>query len=131
MESYYAFCDNLKRLRKEKGLTQKQLASLCGLTESSVRKYEIRQARPRRKTIEKIAQVLEVSVNTLLTPENLSLWEQFDQEINTSQLSKEVKTIELTEKMNDAFSRLNPAGQQKAVDYVNDLLQIDAYRLEE
>ena len=31
--------ENIKRIRKEKGLTQKQLGELCGLADSAIRRY--------------------------------------------------------------------------------------------
>ncbi len=31
--------ENIKRIRKEKGLTQKQLGSLCQMADSAIRRY--------------------------------------------------------------------------------------------
>ena len=31
--------ENIKRIRKEKGLTQKKLGELCGIDEANIRKY--------------------------------------------------------------------------------------------
>lgn len=45
------FKDRLKELRKEKGLTQQELAALLGKTESVVRKYENGSVFPRTSVI--------------------------------------------------------------------------------
>lgn len=53
--------DNIKRIRKEKGLTQKKLGELCGIAEPTIRRYEAGSLKPKLETIEKIANALEVS----------------------------------------------------------------------
>lgn len=53
--------ENIKRIRKEKGMTQKQLGDLCGMNEANVRKYELGKANPKIETICKIAFALGVS----------------------------------------------------------------------
>ena len=50
--------ENIKRLRTERGLTQKQLGELCGMKEANLRKYELDNANPKIETIERIAQAL-------------------------------------------------------------------------
>lgn len=52
----------LQRARQDKHLTQKQLASLCNLQESVIRNYEQGNAIPNYKEINKIGQVLGVSL---------------------------------------------------------------------
>lgn len=56
---------NIRRLRKEKGLTQKQLGELCGIDEANIRRYELEKANPKKETLEKIAKALNVSVLSL------------------------------------------------------------------
>lgn len=58
--------DNIKRIRKEKGLTQKQLGSLCQMADSAIRRYELGKARPKLETIYKIATGLDVPVRMLV-----------------------------------------------------------------
>lgn len=58
--------ENLKRLRKDKGLTQKQLGSLCGMADSAVRRYELGKSNPKIQTLHKIAKGLGISVHTLV-----------------------------------------------------------------
>ena len=37
--------ENIKRIRKKKGLTQRRLGELCGINEANIRKYGKRQIR--------------------------------------------------------------------------------------
>ncbi len=58
--------DNIKFFRKQKGLTQKQLAEKIGSTDSAVTRYESNAREPNIETITKIAEALECTVNDLL-----------------------------------------------------------------
>lgn len=66
---------NIKRIRKEKGLTQKKLGELCGINEANIRKYELGGANPKIETIQKIASGLGVPFSQLL-PESTPVKEQ-------------------------------------------------------
>lgn len=59
--------ENIKRLRKEKGLTQKQLGILCQppIDEANIRKYENDKQNPKVDTLKKIAKVLECQVSDI------------------------------------------------------------------
>ena len=52
-------------LRKNKGLTQAELAEKLDVTQSVVARWEKNQVQPRVKAMEKIAATLEVSMDTL------------------------------------------------------------------
>ena len=56
-----AIGENIKRIRKEKGLTQKTLGELCKINEVQIRQYELGKANPKIETIQKIANALGVS----------------------------------------------------------------------
>ena len=53
-------------LRKEKGMTQKQLADMLNITDKAVSKWERDIAWPDTQTIPKLAEILEVSVEELM-----------------------------------------------------------------
>lgn len=61
-----SFSDRLKELRKEKQLTQEELAKLTGISCRQIQKYEGGISRPRIAQAEKIAEVLNTSVDSLL-----------------------------------------------------------------
>lgn len=60
------FAQRLKSLRKEKKLTQEQLAVLAGITTRQIQKYEGSVSRPRIAQAEKLAAALDVSIDALL-----------------------------------------------------------------
>ncbi len=50
----------IRQLRERRGLTQKELANLCGIGESALRSYELGARYPKDKVLDKIAKVLRV-----------------------------------------------------------------------
>ncbi|MDY3860119.1 MAG: helix-turn-helix transcriptional regulator [Candidatus Limivicinus sp.] len=56
----------ISTLRKEKGMTQKELADLLNITDKAVLKWERDIAFPDTATIPKLAEILEVSVEELM-----------------------------------------------------------------
>lgn len=57
---------NLKRLRREKGLTQDQLSNLCGIELNHISKIELDKSDPKLTTIYKLINGLECSADALL-----------------------------------------------------------------
>ena len=60
------FGEKLRQLRKEKNLTQRQLADLVGLKNSVISFYEVGERVPSPEIIKKLAAVLHVSADYLL-----------------------------------------------------------------
>jgi transcriptional regulator with XRE-family HTH domain len=59
--------DNIKRLRKKKGLTQEKLARMADIANNTLVKIEMGMAKePTITTVIKIADALEVSVDELV-----------------------------------------------------------------
>ena len=63
------FANKLKKLRKERGLSQTDLAQRCNLNLSDISRYERGTVSPTLENFVKIAQALEVSSDTLLFEE--------------------------------------------------------------
>ena len=59
------FKDRLRMLRKEKGLTQKQLGELIGVGRTTVSEYENGKIVPRQDGLIKLAEILHTSVDFL------------------------------------------------------------------
>lgn len=57
---------NLKNVRKNKNLTQKELAAKLNLDQSTISKYEKNIILPNIMILKKLAQVLDCSVDELL-----------------------------------------------------------------
>lgn len=61
-----SFAANLIKWRKERGLTQKQLADIVGVSASMITQYESGKFTPRMNKLEKIANALQVAPEVLL-----------------------------------------------------------------
>lgn len=57
---------NIRALRKQRGLTQAQLGALCGVSGASIGSYEKGATLPKRRVVDKIAAALGVSAGRLL-----------------------------------------------------------------
>ncbi|MDO4623064.1 MAG: helix-turn-helix transcriptional regulator [Eubacteriales bacterium] len=57
--------ENIRRIRKERGLTLKQLGEAVGVSEAYIRAYESGRRNPKQKSLEAIATALHVNVETL------------------------------------------------------------------
>ena len=96
---------NIKKYRKEKGYTQKQLAELLGKAEITIRRYEACYMMPTVQGIEDICKVLEISKGDIFMNEekkemvnhpkhyNMGKYECLDV---VKELIKDMKGIEAT-----------------------------------
>lgn len=94
------FNERLKRFRKEKGLTQVQLAELTGITARQIQNYEGGKARPRLDAAEKLAKALNVSADELLGNADMLIAQAAD--VYGSRGAKQAK--QLTEEVTGLFS---------------------------
>ncbi len=69
MNDTLRFAQNLKLIRKGRGLTQEQLAKMIGLTSQSIINYEKGTTFPTGNRLEKLLEVLEVDSEQLLGKE--------------------------------------------------------------
>ena len=60
------FSENLKKIRKEKKITQKQIADFLNIKQQAISQYESGITIPKADVLRKIAECLDVSVNYLL-----------------------------------------------------------------
>ena len=77
------FSEFLYTLRKEKGLTQVQLADMLGVTNKAVSKWETSEAMPETAQLVPLAQILGVTVDELLRGERTSLNANVAQSVET------------------------------------------------
>ena len=56
----------IKLIRTFRGLTQKELGEVCGIHEVAIRKYELGKNIPKPEQLRKIAEALNVNVNSLV-----------------------------------------------------------------
>lgn len=61
------FAANLRRLREEKGLSLRQLSATCNVEHSDISRMENGKVNVTLKTVEHLAEALDVSITDLLT----------------------------------------------------------------
>ena len=66
MEMKNTFASKLKELRRERGMSQEQLASVCGVSVQAVSKWECEQSYPDIELLETIADTFNVTIDGLL-----------------------------------------------------------------
>lgn len=150
--------DNIKLFRKERGLTQKQLADMLGIAPNTVAQYELGISQPKLEQLQKIAEALHVSIISFLpdgwdylsqgnTPEDtatlsetLSLADNERKQINTlkeeinssqKQLADSIKPISesvLRKAIYDMLIPLNRKGLLEAYKRVSELSEIKRYK---
>lgn len=74
------FGDFLYSLRREKGMTQAQLAAMLGVTNKAVSKWETGEAMPETSQLVPIARIFGVTVDELLEGRRKDKKEIFDNE---------------------------------------------------
>ena len=117
--------DIIKALRKEKNITQKELAKKLNMTQSAVSQFESGQTQLTEQQIKKILVALDESLSDfyMLYHEILSR--------RSTHKALEVHKKEydsLPSKIMTATNELNEQGRRKVYEYVLDLLQIDKYK---
>lgn len=120
--------DIIKKIRTEKGLTQKQLGEKIGIAEANIRKYESGKLNPKLQTLEKFAKGLDVPVSAFRTDLELFTEETL---YKIKQISTEMFASTEDEKMllND-YRKLNLYGKAEAKKQVSNLTKIKEYTKE-
>ena len=86
------FGENLKRVREEKGITQQTLADYLYVTRQAVSRWEGGSRYPDLMTAKKMAQYLEVSLDDLLSDEDMKLYVEKNA-ILESPVAKRLQTV--------------------------------------
>lgn len=111
------FSNNLKKIRIERGITQKKLADALHVSQNAVFNWENGKREPALEMIKKIADALEVDPFTLYS------FDMASKVLETGINQKENKLL-------NNYRQLNDAGQEKAIDQVELLTKIPEYRKE-
>ena len=124
--------EEIRRIRKELGLTQKELAAKIGLATGTIQQYELNKRSPSLNQIIKIADVLDIPILEFFPSANNELTRYiYEQGFCESQdelrdlgycFSKSENEIVIK------FKKLNDEGQQKVVEYADDLTKIPQYQ---
>lgn len=117
---------SIKNARLNAGLTQKQLAEKSGIATITLQQYERDVREPKLDTIAKIARALGLFANDLIKDQ----WKNVDMNPNHD-TEVSVHENDSHQLLTRAFRKLNPEGQQKAVERVQELTEIPRYRATE
>ena len=126
--------ERIKAARINIGMTQKELAEKLGIPYQSIGQWERDQRNPKVDTLQRLADVLGVSVPYLMG------WNQVDKyfcgrEASDDTVQKIANNIQMHHstraELNLAFDKLNDKGQQVAVERVKELSKIPDYQKDE
>lgn len=115
------FNERLRAIRKEKGLTQAELAEKAGIAVNSVRLYEAGARLPKLDTIARMAVAMGLTANDLMAGQ----WGKFD---GIFLSDEEFQQDDREAQLIYHFRTLNDNGQTVAVERVQELTQIPAYQ---
>lgn len=139
--------ENIRRLRKESGLTQRQLAKAVGVNEVTLRGYEAGKYKPKMVTIWNLMHTLNCSFNDIVDAENFN--ELFQGSIQTTAetlnfmakdsnqaMAESIKDVagamaamaKDEEELLSDYHNLNNYGKEEARKRVNELTEIPKYQ---
>lgn len=108
----------LKKLRQQRGLYQKDVASFLGVDRTTYVKYETGASEPDNKTLSKLADFYDVSVDELLGRDTKS-----EQKENPSGKSEGIDETNI--EILNVWSTLSLEQKEKALSYLHFLKQED------
>lgn len=146
----------IKAARMKAGLTQKELSTKLGVSESFIAQYETDKRNPKIETLEKIAHALDVHPGELqgfvnygddpwapgydiwappgISPERLEHLRDLRDQVRANQQEFQVfQRVQVDQdiseiEMLDYYNRLNDSGKQVAVERVKELTEIPRYQ---
>lgn len=105
------FGQRIRTIRKSLKLTQEEFSKKCGVSLTSLRRYEANERQPNMSVLVGMAEALEMTLADFM-------W-------GVTERDRASKNLLL-----EAFDQLNDAGQQKAVERVEELTEIPKYQKE-
>ena len=115
---------NLKQLRREKNLTQEELAECLNLSPQTISKWENRLSMPDISLLPVLADYFGITVDALL------LHDAGEQKKEMKEFAKHIHELEEQGKMQEAYDELKASMGKWALSVpMNNLMSIDAYRL--
>lgn len=112
--------ENIKRLRREKKMTQQELADKINVQRTSISKYEKGVTTPSLSQLKKIADVFNVDVNELFGNENIHVKIGY-----TPEEEEEEKRLSF---IKDLSRHLNSEGQHQVIKYIVELYENPKYK---
>ena len=100
--------ERIKRVRKQRGLTQEQLAEIMEISSRNLSNIELGVSFPKPETLEKFLKALNISTQTLFSNDSIKSDEELLRDINflINSIQHDHKTLEIIYKiLNDLIER--------------------------
>ena len=101
----------IRQLRKEKNMSQADLAYATGLSKGAISMYELDERRPKIETLEVLADYFNVDMNYLT-----------GRETHTSLIADDIERLIISQ-----YRALNNEGREKVAEYISDLVASGKY----
>ena len=123
------FPEKLQAIRNEKGLSQKKLADLMGISQTAIYSWEKGKMFPKIEQLQKLSIALGVSISDLVDPETLNITNDLLLLFNNKEVkSTSASTNDSQEKyLISKFRELNTIGKNKVVSYAEDMTKLHEY----
>ena len=134
--------ENIKRIRKQKGFTQQDLADVLNVKRAAISKYEKGIVSPNSEQLWKIADALEIPIPMLIMRDisfpvpdpDAPLVSAKELKSGLQSIRDELSSLSGTvtecfgeEILIQNYNKLNSKGRQKAIEYVTDLSEQEKY----
>ena len=130
------FGQNLKQLREELGISQRELGERLGIRQQTVAQYEKATEQPKLKTIRRLAEAMDIPIYKLVKN-----WQDFapgvlgddfqekkaQSDTHKPDIETNAENAVLFKSLELSFENLNATGRKKLVEYANDLTKISEY----
>ena len=121
--------EQIKKVRQEKGLSQKALGQLLGVSQQHIAQYETGKRKPKYDTLKKIIHALNVPILDIVDEDELEI-------IVTAQMRDDLRHEVIIIPKDEAFlihdyKKLNDTGKQEARKRVSELTEIPRYTQKE
>lgn len=121
--------ERIKNVRQKKGLSQKELGALLGVSQQMIGQWESPRANLTLETMQKLATALEVSLSDIMGIE------EFNKLVETkSRIKRQIDNgiiTTLPSSLLDNYSKLNDTGKREADKRVQELTEISRYTQKE
>lgn len=123
-----AIGDQIKKLRKQQHMTQKQLAKESGIAEITIRQYEAGKYMPKHDNLMKLANVFGVDI-TDIVEDYYQVGVNGRRDLGPILSKASIKTDKMDEVfLMNYYRQLNDLGKEEAHKRVGELTLLDAYK---
>ena len=113
------FGEKMRKVRKEKGLSQQELGKILGVKQQTVAQYEKIPYTPKYDTVRKIAMALDCPINELVEDETI---------FQVNDVADSLIYGGVISRVSDNMAKLTIEAMNKVEEYTKDLTKIPEYQ---